>query len=133
MSHVCHAPDCNRPVPARMWGCKTHWFALPLKIRNAIWREYRPGQENDKKPSLRYLAVQRLACAHSVFKPDDEEAALRALGYLQEAVLYQREAIKEGFGDPLENLIAKDWPVLKVRDPSKEPIVTKFSKKTESA
>lgn len=133
MSHTCHAPDCTRPVPARMWGCRQHWFALPLKIRNAIWREYRPGQENDKRPSVRYLAVQRLACAHSVFKPDDEEAALRALVYLQEAVRYQREAIKEGLGDPLANLIARDWPVLKVPDPSKEPIVTALSKKAENA
>ena len=40
-----------------MWGCRKHWFALPPKIRSAIWRVYRPGQEIDKEPSLEYLAA----------------------------------------------------------------------------
>ena len=105
MRHTCHAPGCNRSVPAKMWGCPTHWFALPVKIRNAIWREYRPGQENDKQPSLRYLAVQRLACAHSVFKPDDEEAAFRTLTYLAAALGYRKGAIEAGLGDPLDGLV----------------------------
>lgn len=30
-----------------MWGCKAHWFRLPKPIRDAIWRAYRPGQEED--------------------------------------------------------------------------------------
>ena len=34
--------------------CKKHWFALPWAIRKRIWREYRPGQEDDKKPSHAY-------------------------------------------------------------------------------
>lgn len=113
MSHTCHSPDCTRPVPPRMLFCLDHWRALPKKVQDAIWREYRSGQEIDKKPSLRYLSVQRLACAHSVFKPDDEEAALRALVYLQEAVRYAKEAVAAGLGDPLENLVPKDWPVAK--------------------
>jgi hypothetical protein len=78
---------------------------MPDKIQQAIWREYRPGQEVDKQPSSRYIAVQRLACAQSVFKPDDEEAARTALPYLVEAVRYRRAAIAEGAGDPLEGLV----------------------------
>src|SRR6185369_14871161 len=90
VSHTCHSPDCTRPVPPRMLFCLPHWRALPKKVQDAVWREYRSGQEIDKKPSLRYLSVQRLACAHSVFKPDDEEAALLALVCLKEAVNYSR-------------------------------------------
>jgi hypothetical protein len=93
-----------------MLMCRAHWFALPPKIRSAIWREYRPGQEISKRPSLRYLAVQRLACAYSVFKPNDEKAALEALGYLAEGVRHAREAVKAGLGDPLENLVPAEWP-----------------------
>jgi hypothetical protein len=104
MNHTCHAPGCTLQVPARMFACRTHWFALPQKIRNAIWREYRDGQEVDKKPSLRYLAVQQLACAHSVFKPYDENAAKEAIKYLARAVGFAREAVREGFGDPLFGL-----------------------------
>lgn len=104
MNHECHHPDCARQIPPHMAFCRPHWFSLPLKIRNAIWREYRSGQEVDKNPSLRYLAVQRLACAHSVFKPYNEEATLKAIKYLGESVGYSRAAIAEGFGDPLDGL-----------------------------
>lgn len=60
MTHTCHWPDCTKPVPPRMWGCREHWFKLPKHLRDAIWKEYRPGQEIDKKPSVRYLAVAAL-------------------------------------------------------------------------
>jgi hypothetical protein len=96
-----------------MLMCRAHWFALPPKIRSAIWREYRPGQESDKKPSLRYMAVQQLACAHSVFKPHDEKAVTEALPYLAEAVRYSKEAVKAGLGDPLEKLVPAERPVPK--------------------
>lgn len=116
MSHICHAPGCTRRIPARLFACREHWYALPKKIRDAIWREYRPGQEIDKDPSARYMAVQRLACAHSVFKPHDERATVEALGYLAQAVSYSKEAIREGLGDPLDGLVG-DWPDLK-KDPT---------------
>ena len=113
MTHTCHSPDCTRPVPPRMLFCLTHWRALPKKIQDAVYREYRTGQEIDKKPSLRYLAVQRLACAYSVFKPDDKTATLQTLVYLKEAVSYSRAAVEAGLGDPLENLTPQDWPKAK--------------------
>lgn len=42
-----------------MWGCKTHWFRLPKRLRDAVWRTYVPGQEITKTPSREYLAVVR--------------------------------------------------------------------------
>jgi len=111
MSHTCHAPHCTRQVPPHMFACRTHWFALPPKIRSAIWREYRPGQEITKTPSLRYLAVQRLACAYSVFKPHDEKAVLEVFPYLAEAVSYAKKAVAAGLGDPLEGLVPAEWPM----------------------
>jgi hypothetical protein len=38
-----------------MWGCKTHWFMLPKRLRDRIWATYRPGQEITKTPSTAYL------------------------------------------------------------------------------
>lgn len=38
-----------------MWGCSTHWFKLPLALRNKIWNTYKPGQEVDLTPSRAYL------------------------------------------------------------------------------
>jgi len=40
-----------------MWGCKEHWFTLPKRLRDAVWRTYRRGQETDKQPSEDYLRV----------------------------------------------------------------------------
>lgn len=60
MKHTCHWPDCGRPVPPAMWGCKEHWFRLPKALRDAVWRTYRPGQEVTKTPSHEYLVAARL-------------------------------------------------------------------------
>jgi hypothetical protein len=103
-----------------MWGCKPHWFALPQNIRDAIWREYEQGQEISKRASWRYMAVQRLALAYSVFRPGDEKAVLETLRYVGDAMRYAKEAIKAGQEDPLEGLIPKDWPVKQKLKPVKK-------------
>lgn len=105
MAHTCHAHNCAKLVPPKMLMCAYHWHTLPAKVQRAVWREYRPGQERDKRPSLRYLAVQRLAVMHSAFKPHDEGAALICADYLREAVAFQQAAIAEGSGDPLEGMV----------------------------
>lgn len=55
--HTCHWPDCEKEVPPAMWGCRAHWFRLPKRLRDAIWREYVPGQEITKTPSDGYMEV----------------------------------------------------------------------------
>jgi len=90
-----------------MFMCRGHWFALRKTMRDAIWREYRPGQENDKAASARYMAVQRLAVAEVAFKPNDEAAALVATAYVVESEKWRRLAIDGGAGDPLVSLIAR--------------------------
>lgn len=105
MNHTCHADGCNTRVPPRMFMCKTHWYALRKALRDAIWREYRPGQENDKNPSPRYMAVQRRAVGELVFKPHDEDAARRAAPYLIASEQWRKTAIDAGLGDPLEGVV----------------------------
>lgn len=57
--HGCHWPGCTRQVPPAKWGCLTHWRMLPAALRRRIWDAYRPGQEDDGKPSDAYLAAAR--------------------------------------------------------------------------
>ena len=57
MSHTCHHPTCSRVTDPKMLACRTHWFLLPQELRIAIWRTYRPGQEEDKQPSQEYMDV----------------------------------------------------------------------------
>lgn len=63
MEHKCHWPGCDLAVPPAMWGCKAHWFSIPKRLRDEIWRTYRRGQEVTKTPSDEYIeaawAVQR--------------------------------------------------------------------------
>lgn len=67
-SHHCHWPGCTKQVPPAMWGCTSHWYALPQRLRNKIWATYRPGQEKTLTPSADYLAaadeVQRWIAAN---------------------------------------------------------------------
>lgn len=58
-AHHCHWPGCDRQVPPAMWGCRAHWFALPVNLRCAIWRTYKPRQEVNATPSGEYVAVAR--------------------------------------------------------------------------
>lgn len=101
MTHTCHAHGCSVAVPPKMLMCYPHWRKVPKQIQAAIWQEYRPGQEQDKHPSRRYLAVQQLAIGSVAFKPHDEEAARIAAPYLLKSIVYRQQAIDAGEGDPL--------------------------------
>ncbi len=57
--HHCHWPGCAKIVPPAMWGCKEHWFKLPLRLRSKLWVTYKPGQEVTKTPSAEYRAIAR--------------------------------------------------------------------------
>jgi hypothetical protein len=59
VSHTCHWPNCGKPVPPKLWGCRKHWFALPKPLRDRIWATYRPGQEIDKRPSSEYVEAAK--------------------------------------------------------------------------
>jgi hypothetical protein len=53
--HGCHWPGCERRVSPRWWGCREHWQALPVALRQRLWATYRPAQEIGRRPSAAYL------------------------------------------------------------------------------
>lgn len=114
MSHTCHAHECPAVVPPSMFACRPHWWALRKPMRDAIWREYRPGQEDVKNPSLRYMAVQRRAVGELAFRPRDEKAAAIAAVCFLESELWRARASEAGRGDPLEGL--SDAPLMSVKE-----------------
>ena len=105
MNHKCHAHGCETPVPPAMFMGRVHWFSLRKPMRDAIWREYKPGQENTKNPSPRYMAVQQRAIAELVFKPNDEKAAAEALPYIENSEKWRQVCIDRKLGDPLIGLV----------------------------
>lgn len=109
--HTCHAEGCTARVPPRMFMCRKHWAALDPTIQAAIWREYRPGQEKDKRPSLRYLAVSAYAVGRLAFKPNDEAAGDLVTRWLLFSEIARAESIGTGKGDPLAGVVKHD-PVM---------------------
>lgn len=78
--HHCHAIGCDKAVPPRMFMCGSHWKRLPAQHKAAVWKHYRPGQENDKEPSLAYLIASHsaiLAMAKIEKRSDDELTRVR--------------------------------------------------------
>lgn len=54
MSHICHARGCHTPVPPEKLMCLGHWKMVPKTIQRAVWRHYRDGQCDDKRPSVEW-------------------------------------------------------------------------------
>jgi hypothetical protein len=61
--HLCHAEGCTLAVPPRLLMCRRHWRMVPSSLQNDVWRQYRPGQETDKRPSLAYQRAAEAAIA----------------------------------------------------------------------
>lgn len=59
--HICHAEGCEVGVPPKLLFCLKHWRMTPARIKAAVWREYRAGQEMTKTPTPEYLAVMAAA------------------------------------------------------------------------
>ena len=55
MSHHCHAKKCKVPVKPELLMCYKHWKMVPKEIQNRVWKYYRPGQCDDKKPSKEWI------------------------------------------------------------------------------
>jgi len=51
MTHHCHARNCTTAVPPEKLMCLRHWRMVPKAIQREVWKHYRPGQCDDKKPS----------------------------------------------------------------------------------
>ena len=52
MSHHCHARGCTRPVRPEYLMCGRHWALVPGIIQTNVYKYYRPGQCDDKNPSV---------------------------------------------------------------------------------
>lgn len=59
-THTCHWPGCSVQVKPAMWGCQTHWFKLPKRLRSMIFSTFRPGQELDKNLSRDYVKAAQI-------------------------------------------------------------------------
>lgn len=54
-NHTCHALGCEVNVPPRMRMCAKHWRMVPKDCQDALWANYKRGQERTMSPSPAYL------------------------------------------------------------------------------
>lgn len=64
--HHCHAKGCSTAVPPIMLMCRRHWAMVPKSVQREVWRHYRSGQCDDKRPSREWhraadAAIQAVA------------------------------------------------------------------------
>jgi hypothetical protein len=45
MAHACPRPECPRTVPDDLFACRPDWYALPPRLRDAIWSAFRDCDE----------------------------------------------------------------------------------------
>lgn len=64
--------------------CKRHWYMLPKAMRDAVWREYQPGQERGDAPvTAAYCEVTDQAIRYLVeLEAKDNERKAEAAGQL---------------------------------------------------
>lgn len=103
----CLAVGCGREVQPKILMCRWHWFAVPRWLQDLVAVEYRPGQETDGRPSLRYLVVQKTA-VERVARAEGARAAADRLREERDALLAR--CVNEGLGNPLLKSIAKAKP-----------------------
>lgn len=96
LNHVCHAMGCSTIVPPHLLMCAPHWGRVPVPLRRIVWREYRPGQERDKRPSARYLVVQAFVVA-IVARAEGLMSKAESHDFIEQRVRSSRINQEEGF------------------------------------
>ncbi len=124
MKHLCHAIECETPVPPKMFMCLKHWRMVPKNMQDAIWRLYRPGQEIDKNPSWEYLDatvdamrfVREKEKPGSTILPDDGDVVLANILNEHESLLAQLETAQQQWISVREGLPEKQALSVGIRD-----------------
>lgn len=62
-AHHCHARGCRTAVKPELLMCLRHWRQVPKPLQQAVWRTYRPGQCDDKRPSMAWHEAADAAIA----------------------------------------------------------------------
>lgn len=108
--HGCAYPGCEKPVPASKLACLMHWFALPPRVTDLLFREFQIGRLDPDgfERRHRHQAVRELALAHWVLGAELGDGLERHRAHMERAKYRRRRAIDGGEGDPFERLESSD-------------------------
>lgn len=88
--HTCHAVRCNARVQPTFLMCGPHWSRVSPTTRSAVWRAYRPGQCDDKRPSAAWMVAATKAIIEVAWKEHPE-----AVGGLTEQLNFWKERLAD--------------------------------------
>lgn len=110
MMHGCAYPGCEKQVPASKLACLMHWFALPPRVSDLLFREFQIGRLDPAGLERRHghQAVRELSLAHWVLVAELPDGLERHRSHLERAKFQRRRAIDAGEGDPFEGLGLSD-------------------------
>ena len=85
-AHLCHADDCNTPVPPKMFACSRHWRLVSRRLQAALWAAYLPGQEQGKAPVTRAYRIVQARCRLAIAEAEKNTTAVgHILAFLHHA------------------------------------------------
>lgn len=79
MAHTCHALGCEVEVKPELLMCRKHWGMVPAKLKREVWKHYRAGQCDDKRPSKEWRQAANEAII-AVAEKEPPPAPLRRSG-----------------------------------------------------
>lgn len=59
--HQCHVRGCATSTKPEHLMCARHWHMVPRDLQRKVRKHYRPGQCQDKRPSLAWFAAANAA------------------------------------------------------------------------
>jgi hypothetical protein len=96
MGHACHARRCAINVKPELLMCFRHWRMVPSDIQSVVWKSYRPGQCDNKRPSEEWheaadAAIGFIAVREGESVRASEIEALNRFGYRVDLVKHTVE------------------------------------------
>lgn len=61
--HACAVPRCEVAIGRRYLMCRPHWFKVPGKLRDRVWRTYLRKSRGDTTALREYVEARREAVA----------------------------------------------------------------------
>lgn len=84
MNHLCHARDCEKECKPEKLMCGKHWAMVPAHIQRAVYKHYRHGQYDDRRPNQEWMdaadaAIRAVAAAEATARVNAKQTSMFSL------------------------------------------------------
>lgn len=108
-AHHCHAYGCVVECKPEELMCQRHWRMVSKPLQDKVWRFYRPGQCDDKRPSREWLAAADTAIRHVREAEESAFAADPRTGRVQLHAISVRQPWADLIARGIKNVENRTW------------------------